>query len=109
MYAIIKISLLCAFLSSMSVTSAFTAQLTVDGERIVIKTDSGEAIDTANLPKGENTQSGDDIEVNEKGISIGSITGSSSSKNGIQKKTTLENVTIINNGKTTTYNPKKQQ
>jgi len=106
MYAIIKISLICIFLLSISVTSAFTAQISVDGERIVIKTDSGEVIDTANLPKGESIQSRDDIEVNEKGISIGSITGSSSSSKGIQKKTTLENVTIINNGKTTTYNPK---
>ena len=107
MYALIKASLLSAFFAFILVAPAFAAQVTVDRGRVVIKTDSGEVIDTANLPKDENTQLGDDIEINEKGISIGSITDSSSSQNNIQKKTMLENVTIINNGKITTYNPKQ--
>ena len=108
MYTIIKSSIVCVALCSMLVLSAFAAQLTVDGERIIIKTDTGEVIDTANLPKGEKVKTENNIDIIDNGISIGSVTGNNSDKENIKRSTNLENVIIINNGKTTIYNPTNQ-
>lgn len=96
----------CFILCASCPSTIFSSEIRIEGDRVIVKNDNGDVIDTANLPKGKNVQTSEDVEINEKGISIGSV----SNKNGEMKKVTrstkLENVTIINNGKTTTYNKK---
>ncbi len=93
---------LCAALFALTGGAALASEIHIDGGRVIIKSDSGDVIDTANLPKEQEAKEWQGIEVDEKGLSIGSVTGKGE-QNNIQRETTLDNVTIINNGKTTIY------
>ena len=88
--------------------SSFASEIRIEGDRVVITNDNGDTIDTANLPKCKEVKTDDNIDINEKGISIGSVTNKDCESKNVIKSTKLENVTIINNGKATQYNRKKE-
>ena len=97
--AIFLIALLPAAVASV----AFASEIRITGDRVVITSDDGTVIDTANPPKGQEVKAEGDIEINENGVSIGSVTNSGGEQKNIHRSTKVENVTIINNSKTTTY------
>lgn len=94
---------LIVILPAAVAASAFASEIRITGDRVVITSDDGTVIDTANPPKGREVKVDDDVEINEDGVSIGSVTNSSGEQKNIRRSTKVENVTIINNGKTTVY------
>lgn len=79
-------------------TPANASEIRIDGSRVVVTTDSGEIIDTDNLPKGHEIKDGDNVVVDDKGVSIGSITSDGGSQENVRRSTTLKDVVIINKG-----------
>lgn len=77
-----------------SLMSAHALEITVRDGDVTIKTDEA---NPAQVSESEN-----DVSVDEEGISIGNIT-SNKQESGIHRSTRLENVTIIKDGKKTTY------
>ena len=92
---------LCAPAFGVSLTHA--SEVRIEGNRVIVTTDSGEVIDTYNLPKGHEVKDGNNVVVTDNGVSIGSVTSSGGEQTNIRRNSTLENVVIINNGKTIVY------
>lgn len=82
---------------------ASASEVRIDGNRVIVTTDSGKVIDTDNLQKGHEAKDGDGVVVNDNGISIGAVSSGEGEQKNVRRNTTLENVVIINNGKTTVY------
>lgn len=99
-FMIYQLVMLAMLLHSVTVSSS---EIRIDGDKVVITTDDGKMIDAANLPPFQEVREGKDAQVHENGISIGTATNNSSGQNNVRRSTTLDNVTIINNGKTTIY------
>ena len=97
---IYQLFMLAMLLHSVTVSSS---EIRIDGDRVVITTNDGKTIDTAKLPPAQEVRGGNDVQVHENGISIGTATNNGSEQNNVRRSTTLDNVTIINNGKTTIY------
>lgn len=97
-------ALLCFSFFSLQV---FASEIHIEGNRVVLKNNNGDIIDTDNLPKGKDIKVNENVEINEKGISIGSVTNKDGEMKNVRRKTNLENVTIINNGEAKTYNKKE--
>lgn len=77
---------------------ANASEIRIDGSRVIVTTDSGEVIDTDNLPQGHEIKDGDNIVVDDKGVSIGSVTSDGGEQKNVRRSTTLKDVVIINKG-----------
>ncbi len=86
--------------------SVYAAEVHIVGNRVIVKDDDGNVVDTDNLPKGEEVKTDENVEINDDGISIGSVKNEGGEMKNVSRSTKLENVTIINNGKVKTYNKK---
>ena len=85
-----------------SINFSHASEVHIEGNRVIIKTDNGKVIDTANLPNTSKIKQ-NNIEINDKEISIGSVTNKNGKQEGVHRSTKLENVTIINNGHAEKY------
>jgi len=89
-------------LTAISHNYTYASSIQINGDRIIIINDDGTKIDTNDLKNEVNIKNGNSG-INENGISIG--TTNNKDDKGIHK-TTLDNVVIINNGKTQIYKNK---
>ncbi len=86
------------------VGSVYSDEIIINGNRVIIKNKDGQIIDTANLPKGQTIKDGENVEISDRGVSIGSVTNNGGEQKNINRRTNLDNVTIINNnGEKTIY------
>ncbi|WP_143339570.1 hypothetical protein [Desulfovibrio legallii] len=83
-----------AAVSACATTNAQPSEIVVSDGNVKIKTENGETIDSSKI------QNNSDIKVNSDTISIGEVKSNGSSNN-IKRKTSLNNVIIIHDGKTT--------
>ena len=103
---VLSFLILCAGLCCAT-SPVCVGEVRIEGNRVIVTNDAGETIDTANLPKGKNVTVNDDVEINEHGVSVGSVSNKNGKMKNVTRSTKLENVTIINDGKAKTYNKKE--
>ena len=81
--------------STACATESLSSEIVVSGKDVKIKTDDGEVIDTSKLPESS------DIEIDNNTVSIGDVKNNGKNNKNINKKTSIENVIIVKDGKTT--------
>lgn len=92
----------CLCVIVLSATPALSLEIRMEGDRVVIIDDNGNTLDTANPPSAE-VREGGAIQVNDDGVSIGSVINTGGEQKNVVRKTSVDNVTLIRNGKTTIY------
>lgn len=97
------IVMLCLGLIAGQYMPSAAAEIRIDGDRVLMKSDDGEVLDTKNPPADCKIKKEDSIQIDEGGISIGGVTTKDGMQKNISRSTNLDNVTVITNGKTTIY------
>ena len=97
---------LCVSIAGYSI-AVCASEIQIDGDRVIMKSDDGEVLDTDHLPSDSQVKTGNNVQVNENGVSIGSVNTKDGTQKNITRSTTVDNLTVITNGKTTIYRKEK--